>query len=129
MSQSAPAKLVLSPPCLAPMFRDFAQSTPGWPEVVAREECLHQRVEPFGIFDEAAMAGAGQDLVLGVRDQRRGSHAAWERVVVLAVDDQSRAPVGGKFGRQVRYRRAGRPSRIGWNQGQAGTAMIGNSRL
>src|SRR5438477_4987063 len=24
---------------------------------------------------------------------------------------------------------AGGPSRIGWNQGQAGTAMIGNSRL
>src|SRR5207244_1297609 len=60
----------------------------GRQEVVARQECLHQHIEPFGILDEAAMAGAGQDLVLGVSDQRRGACTARERVVMLAVHDQ-----------------------------------------
>src|SRR5207237_10018166 len=81
---------------IAALFRAFQRSLcRRRPEVVSREEGLHQRVEPFGILDEAAMAGAGQDLVLGVSDQRRGPCATRERVVMLAIPDQRRAPGGG----------------------------------
>src|SRR4051812_44615843 len=70
-------------------------------KLIASEEVLHQRVEASGIFQEAAMAGARQNPMFGMRDQGRGPLAARQGAVVLAVYDQCRATVGGKLWREV----------------------------
>ena len=48
------------------------------------------------------MARAGDNLVLGVRNQRGGARAAFQRVVEFAVHDQRRAFISGQAIGEVR---------------------------
>lgn len=50
------------------------------------QEIYDELVEAGWILDAAGVAGLGQDLVYGARNQRGGALAAFERVVVFAVD-------------------------------------------